>query len=203
LWDRTWEDPVAFYTFILSVFTAVLGIATVATLVLGVLQILLSRREFHATHRPRLTVHAVEPWTDVWENENTGQRTFTLGAGVVYFNTGESPMIVTEIMGQIERHDFPLPSSLDLTFSQRIGARNKPLASGARERFIVPSKLDPEHLKALQRTDGAKITNYFCIGRITYRDEAGISRQAGYCWRYDASGQRWLRVEGSEYNYAY
>jgi hypothetical protein len=49
IWKHTWEDPVAFHTFLLMVFTGCLGVATIALTVVAITQLSQSRRELAHT----------------------------------------------------------------------------------------------------------------------------------------------------------
>lgn len=113
IWERTWEDPIAFYTFVLSVFTGVLGIATISTLVIGIAQIKQSRAEFNAIHRPEIIVRTVAM------RENDLPLGSVLGATVALVNKGATDAIIERIEGRIFIADplSVLGSSLTISHS--------------------------------------------------------------------------------------
>jgi hypothetical protein len=61
LWERTTSDPVAFFTFVLSISTIGLWAVTVGLYFAGERQLKLARLEFISTHRPRLRIRRIIP----------------------------------------------------------------------------------------------------------------------------------------------
>ncbi len=67
IWERTWDDPIAFYTFVLSIFTAWLAIVTIGLTIVGAWQ----------GYNIRQAVLNDE------ESRRTLQRTYVSGGGTV------------------------------------------------------------------------------------------------------------------------
>ena len=50
---------------------------------------------------------------------------------------------------------------------------------------------------------GETTMKYWCIGRVTYRDSAGRSRQTGFCRSFDGKRKVWVKEPESDYEYSY
>src|ERR1700730_1136687 len=63
--DKTWDDPVAFFTFVLAIFTGVLGVSTIGLWIVTAKGIRNQARETQILERAYLTV---EP-AGIWEHQ--------------------------------------------------------------------------------------------------------------------------------------
>jgi hypothetical protein len=68
--DKTWDDPVAFYTFVVAIFTGVLGISTIGLWIVTAKGIRNQARDTEILERAYL---AVEPG-GIWEHADRGDR---------------------------------------------------------------------------------------------------------------------------------
>jgi hypothetical protein len=151
------------------------------------------RREFVATHRPRLRVRAIQ--FDGFTNSEI------LPAWIYVANVGANPA---------------LNIRFDAVFTQRQGGTRKapwieklspsdahgPKALKAGQRatyepstadFLLP--FEAEEIRSTNRT-------LMLIGRIHYTDGISTERQTGFGWRYDSALGEFCRPkEEDEYNY--
>lgn len=209
LWERSFTDPIAYYTLWLTAFTGLLGATGIAQWVLISRQIKLASDEFSATHRPKIFVQTVVV-TD------KGQRSSGRYRGsipqdipkpargiITVVNGGDSPAFLIEWRSAIYFQ------STDAAFAPHLISesvqRPKPDAPG-----ISPGEWQEilhEQIHAVDR-DWEEFVNeggrMFFLGRITYEGADKIRRNTGFCREYDKVTEgRWKSVKDSEHEYSY
>lgn len=152
-----------------------------------------TREEFIATHRPRILVHSFH-----YSSEGADK----IGAMFSYVNTGASAATVEAIAGQIAEV-FEIPSRAPSIGPQKLVG--KKLAGGEEAMFTISSSLTHKQMviDGERKRRGHSYLFAVCTGYVAYSDELGIRRKTGFCRRYDPDTRSWLRVENSDYEYAY
>lgn len=109
--DKTWDDPVAFFTFVLAVFTGVLGISTIGLWIVTAKGIRNQARDTQILERAYLTV---EP-AGIWEHHDRGDRVV---AKITIRNVGHLPArnVIWWSSG-----DFPRMGELDVSIEEPRG----------------------------------------------------------------------------------
>lgn len=192
------EDPIAVFTALLFVFTAMLWYVTYRLSVdarrssrcqyIQTRQALrLARQEFIATHRPEILIHALERLEPI-EGDEYG----LLRARLIYANIGRT-------IAQIERIEASIFSSSAPVRGARPGANipvgTRQLASGARDSF---------DLNFLPNQTTLNTLDVYCVGVIVYRDGSSNRRDTGFIRMFHPGQNQWIRVEGeNEYDYQY
>jgi len=205
-WRKTTEDPVAYFTLWLVVFTAVLSFVSI-------IQILFLTK---SDKTARLSAEAAKKSAEAAEAALSGQapnliaeiqssgiadatesRLFYRQGELKYAfrNLGEKYAIINEIHRKIEPVETGMPKPV--TTSETGGAKTPygvvVAGSAISENY--------EFCSTIPVTPGAEI-NYFFIGFVKYSDISGNSSFTnGFCFVYDAITDRFLRIGGEEYNY--
>jgi hypothetical protein len=172
------------------VFTAVLAGSTIALWYVTKRSVDLAKKEFVATHRPRITVHTFE----VSSNEHGH-----IGAVFTYVNSGGTPATINEIAHNIFFSDGLRPGA---SMKER-KLESKTLAAGEQTTFLIDSETTEESaVVARMRADREqRALDLLCVGRIKYTDTQKIVRETGFCRRYDTKSRIWVRVDNSDYEY--
>jgi hypothetical protein len=192
------EEAIARYNWWLTLFTAILAVATMglggATVGLffaGRNQLHLARAEFIATHRPKIIVYGVDVKLP-GDSGNDRQVHFR------YVNAGDTDALVTTISSRIQvaQKNRP-PAGIELHKHTVISSPIL-VKSGEHGFAITP---DSVSFINLVRSGQAEIV--YCVGAIVYRDKNDIERVTGFCRHYDAHSERWLQVADQDYEYSY
>ena len=165
-------------------------------------QVELAREEFNATHRPEIIVHSAIEATAVMRGNGKA-----IAASFTYFNKGNVPAqnvaICAVIVPMRFRHELQERIVAPLLRQQPSG----PIAAGRPHTFEVRSEIAFERADyGTQDASGAHANpeaTVYCLGTISYDDSAGVTRQTGFCWRWDPPPRKWVRVTGNSYDYAY
>jgi hypothetical protein len=176
----------------------------------------LARDEFNATHRPKIILHAVETATDV---QSADSREPTIGASIIYFNVGDTPAFLTEIKAKISQYRLPLQSGLGIGIGVELAKLRVPsgeVIPGVPEYCAVTSRHTEDSVRFAARAAHGRghESALVLIGKISYRDGLGITRETGFCRKLDLgafpfqAGQpgtpRWVPLKDHpEYEYAY
>ena len=164
-WERTVSDPVAAFTAILTLFTAVLGVGTLGLWYQTWRTTKLARDEFIATHRPKVIIRNIrDPRLDQYftkaEEGDTDQPFRWIL--VVIVNLGESNAIITEIVA-----DFGIPPSKPPLFPEPVGtAATSPSA---------PFVLKVGEQKTIQVTSSALVSGTAYVGNAVI--DAGVKSE--------------------------
>ncbi len=174
-------------TIFIGAFTYVLAIVTRKQARLTRESIDLARREFDATHRPRIGVRFFETFSEP---------TITLRFTVV--NQGETKAKILTIGARIIQ-DVAAPTHVVFD-DEAIGVE---LESGQADTHRVASQFpNPHHNNWRGYNLGAPPT--FCVGRIRYTDSSGIERETGFCRVWAFQTDIWYTPEfETEYEYSY
>ncbi len=155
--------------------------------------------QFRAEHRPRLRIRYVdyEPNTDDGEGN-------LIGARVHFTNIGATNARIIMIWARIFRASAATMRDLT-TYPGGMIRMDSSLDAGASDSKVIPSEFrdigETRRVAVLAR-QSAPAEGLFLIGRIQYRDEAGIARDTGLCWHLDIVRQQWLRTtDQPELNY--
>jgi hypothetical protein len=194
---ETAEQAIAYYTFWLTIVTAILAGATVGLGAISVYQLKLARAEFIATHRPKITIHAAELQRDLSQASGMQAEEEFLGASLLGFNRGESVAKNVEVRGQIFSG-----SNFAIDVQRPIVKTFPEVLSGQKFRAEIKSDI-PIATAVMGRRTGI---DYYCLGWIAYWDESGLRRETGFCFRADLWGsitESWTRAGKPEYEYEY
>jgi hypothetical protein len=192
LWERTTEDPVAYFTFWLTGFTGVLACVGFGQGALINRQIQLGREEFNATHRPRLRVRNIDVrhvgGIDVCATDGKievpgiGE---PLGGQFYVSNIGDAEARLREAHMMFYARSGPLPMSRP--YEGQDGNLLVPkgwLAPGGSVPLIFS-----QPLICADRTTDTFIdplqTDLYALGWIEYEDRAGNRRRTAFARAYN------------------
>jgi hypothetical protein len=195
------EDSTGFFTLWTALFTATLAISTFllwrSTRDLseaGLEQLRLAREEFISSHRPKISVYGFNLGGDI-DGDTPIPVTFR------YVNIGDTNAHVIGFGSYISRHDINIPLPGDVVFEHQEIVPPIEVPSGKHGFRLTSAKLDPSQLVTLgEICDNDRL---ICVGYIIYKDGRGVSRQTGFCRRYDIGAGRWIAVKDDEYEYSY
>jgi len=160
--DKTWDDPVAFFTFVLAVFTGVLSISTIGLWIVTAKGIRNQARDIQILERAYLSV---EPGGTEQTVVDRGDR---VAAKIVIRNVGHLPARNVRFCGDAGRRegidDFPLKE----LFPGKIV-----LAPGATSTQAVATIFAPQVGNST-----------YVWGIVTYDDGFGRARFTRFCHRY-------------------
>jgi len=184
--NKDWpEIATTLFTFVLALSTIALWISTRALA-------RLSRDEFNATHRPQIIIHT-------FEKKYLGDG--LLGATFTYVNVGTAPASIVAIESNIYFSDNIAAEDSKET----VRFDNKFLKAGEKDNHTTESSITDMTavIEGMKVDRGQSRQRIMCQGRIIYADSQGTSRETGFCRVYDGDGSCWLRVDNSDYEYAY
>jgi hypothetical protein len=153
----------------------------------------LARDEFIATNRPEITIHAVAPHFPTTDGLQF------IGASIWCFNRGKSIAVDVEVRSEITRTAAPTIGHL----AGIVQTRSTTMQRGAKHQFYVESgiPLSEEAIRQIGlKSDAPKM---FCVGTISYSDEAGTRFETGFCQTFSAAEQTWQSAKMPSHEYAY
>jgi hypothetical protein len=180
-------------TAVIAWFTIALSHATRTQAKLTEASIKLARDEFIAANRPEIIVHAVAPHLPTKDGLQL------IGASVWCFNRGKSAAIDIEVRGEITRTAAPVVGHR----ASEIQTRSTAMRRGAKHQFYIESQipLSEEAIRQVGlKNDAPKL---FCVGTISYGDEAGTRFETGFCQMFSAATQEWQSAKMPSHEYAY
>lgn len=162
----------------------------------------LARQQFMAAHRPELVIHSFVPIID---GDEPGE---TVKVMIVYFNKGRGVAKDIERYGYITNIKTPLTAGIE---PPQIDSPRADIEPGERRTLLVESTWDLSATQFAATSAPKEGPWLICIGKIVYRDGAGVARELGFSRRLYIdpnpdewlSAERWVPVEGSEYEYSY
>ena len=187
------EDRVATYTLWLALFTAALVIVSAAQI--GFLiradyytqrSLQLTRREFAATHRPRVVVRVIQGPTE---------RNRRLYAEVTVANIGESAAIV--MAWNFDLKYWPVGRAAPPIINASGALKPFTLRGGQRHTFRVRSFEEFTDLDRFAEASGTK--SLYLLGLLRYSDVNGASRETSVCRVYDEKIHTFVSVPSHEY----
>ena len=175
LWDRGFDDPVAYYTFWLALFTIALALGALVQSVLIGRQITLAREEFLSTHRPKIRLRHLR-----MEDFTAGQE---VAISLRASNIGDGPATLIgvdidfEVRGAIPRNPNnamlgadPAKFASSFARSDRIAAGSTAFISIRMPWIYAQGWYNPANMKSAIQISG----------KILYRDDAGIRRETAF-----------------------
>lgn len=182
-WQRTVDDPINLFTFVLAIFTVVLAATSIWQGILTRRSIGLAREEFLATHRPRVRVRWISGPNSA-ENDCTGFR-------VAIVNVGDSTATITGyfIGALFLDSDGAFVGALrladeDTTEDIRLRVGQTHIVTRVSEAPVPQRDWDRIREEA---------TNTFLVldGWFTYADDLGLERTTSFARQYDGQRQGW------------
>jgi hypothetical protein len=214
IWNRTWEDPVAFYTFILGIFTALLAIVSATQIVFLVRTDKITRVSARAAQQSADALPAIER-AYVFLHVNSARHRLkpietmgpaprilpveSLNIHFHFINHGKTPAVLTELRAGVKRQADDLPpdawtqlSTANLSMNVVAGGDTFP-----KDGYRVADR------EPITDTDGdaileGKLFAYF-FGRVAYQDVFGTDHVTQFCWRLDRGFFR--EWGGKQHNY--
>lgn len=221
IWERTWDDPVAFYTFVLSIFT----------LLLAIISALQMRFLIRADRTARIAADAAKrsadaardaadaakksaeiipvterPFVFVLSTGSDFRPSFFVGAKptieLVFHNYGRTPANLHHLFIGFRALDH-LPSEADTAVyvGDSDSKFEMEVIIGADASWNAPRT--PCHEKFDQDTALAVTAgrlNFYFWGSFVYRDIFGRNHATYFCRQYDVSRREWFPVGGMERN---
>lgn len=192
VWDRTWEDPVAFYTFVLSIFTGLLFIVSSAQIFFLVRSDKTARITAEAANLSAKAAIALElpivradPDFFSWDQRSDGDLkidSFSIGQ-LVFYNLGRTKTFPIEVrFGYFVGSKLPDSPVYNFTKAFSVGAviDSEPFAKSTNEfEFDVA----PGTFNGLR--EGSIRLWFYC--NLIYEDFMQSQPEAGLCW------ERWQR----------
>jgi hypothetical protein len=193
--DRT-AVFIADYTGVLALFTGVLATVSAVSNWLIWQQILLARKEFNATHRPKIITR--------FFRVNTTERGVGLEklTNVSFFiaNDGSSDAFVTEIGTRVFNWPGPYTrGTREIEFNVR---QSKSVLGAGEEVPLYTEHTFPRALTLVDRPENSGDI-WWCIGYIKYRDANGIGRVTGFCRKWNFKTKAWDREPDDDWEYSY
>lgn len=198
VWDRTLNDPVAYYTLWLTLFTGALAVVGIAQWGILGQQIALGRAEFNSTHRPRLIVRSVMPMLEGVSRNPVGQRcimNFELA------NVGDTPARVVATAMSIR---YLSDGSLTMQGLPPVG---KFAAPGHDQISLAPGEARSLWYGNPEATFSAEMfgrywagLGLFFVGHILYVSDAGVIRRTSFCRRHGGERGYWPPAEHYDYD---
>jgi hypothetical protein len=200
--NRSLRDPVAFYTFWLTLFTGGLTLIGVWQWDAIRRQLNQADREFTASHPPHIIVrrvsleegtpfyesHLVRPWQVQYVIANTGRGKAHVFEGNVSIIATQDPL--PAIPPFDDAGNFTFPFSL--------------VAGQSSPHWLDLSRVQTDPFEAAAMTERGGLSNrktiYF-FGYIQYRDDIGIVRRTAFCRSFDAKTKRFRLVGDADYEY--
>ena len=201
VWDRTFSDPVAYYTAWLTLFTLALAFVGVGQGKLIADQISLTADEVAANHRPRIRVRNInvrEVGHNDWTSREWRIHLPSIGdtfKGQLYVsNIGGSPARVREAHLMFYASNSPLPMERPYE-----GQDGNLLASSA---WISPGGSAPVLFECLLISDdrppgpnsfiNEHNTSIYALGWVEYEDRRGGVLRTAFCRHYDPALLRFM-----------
>jgi len=216
LWERTTEDPTAFFTAWVAVFTCVLASSTIG------LWVVTWRSSVRQSNDMQASIEAAKRSADIAEralteleapivgikiveaglNWDRTKRTFTVGTLKYKFvNYGRTAATIFEICDDMRSvkigEGFPLPLK---------SLRGPPLPYGV---FVPPNgETEPFNfpiwapmLGLAEPPDATRVIVPFFLGTVRYGDIFGNLYTMGFCFMFDDVGNRFIEAGGPEHSY--
>jgi hypothetical protein len=180
IWERSFADPIAYYTMWLTFFTAALAILGIGGIALTSQQISLARDDFNAANRPEIAIQSI-----VLREHFVNER-LCLAASVTCFNRGRVEATKFQVFGDILRTAQPAPDVL----RDEIKTRSSVVRRGMAHQFDIKSDypMDDESFRDAfsDKDHGPRV---YCVGVIHYSNPGGDPiGKTGFCrvWRDNA-----------------
>jgi len=150
----------------------------------------LARKEFIATHRPKLKVFSV------FFDGDRGAETWQFQCSI--HNVGESVAIIKTINQEFKILKEPLPIPQPYGESLFI---EKEVKSG--ENIIEQFPIKREILWNIIRENPQDYKALYFFGYVDYLDNIGIMRRTAFCRRFDSETECFTKIDNEDYEYSY
>ena len=165
---------------------AALVVFTMALAVVAVLQLILNKRIFYATHRPRLLVrNIVVPQLAYQQGFDVTFDVVNAGSTVGKLVSGSAHISITSALGM--KH----PDENPFIFGQLEGGES-------RSETVRIDTLAPDLICRL--IDGNAL--FYVIGVLRYEDSRGVKRKTGFCRKFNPDTARFEAEKDPDYEYA-
>ncbi len=184
-------DPIAYYSFWLTVFTLVLAIVGVAQWDLISRQIKLTEEQFIVEHRPRLRVRNfyIDP-NRAAENDGAFTGQFT----VVNLGDSDAAIISSHIIIYWYNGELPMKRPFDVDNPNNQFPLIKLKAGDP-----YPAIFGPQQIKRdSERSTGEHIS---IMGFIDYKSAVGTRRRTAFCRTYHLASKRFTKSENEDYEH--
>jgi hypothetical protein len=211
IWNRTWDDPVAFYTFVLSIFTALVAIISATQIVFLIRTDKLTRISVRAAQKSadalpaiersyiflRIENYHIQPKTIVSQGRASPPK--SLSVRYTLINHGKTPAIVREIKVGIKCSTDDLsPQAWRELEAIRIPADVLASGEALKEGGLWVSDNEPfTDAFGVQLLKGTAFIYFF--GHIAYQDVFGNERETQFCWR--MAQKSFTEWGGEKHNY--
>lgn len=202
IWDKTFEEPITFFTFLLAIFTLVLAISTIG---LWIVTVRASKHTEKAANAAKDSADAL-PIIErayvfveeiMWQNRFVDEpiQPVTNYLSVRFINHGNTPAIIRKVFVladklivypiSIDIGDFKIPEGI-------IVSSREDKKSG-----VISIMTSAEEIKKI-REGTLKL---ICYGCIIYEDILRKERRTYFCWEYNKSLERFYISDNKELNY--
>jgi hypothetical protein len=161
-----------------------------------------SRKEFIATHRPRLRVRnvVVKPASITGYHPTLFHPGELVGGQITIANFGNSAAHVTEAHCEVFVTHVPLP--MERPYEGKNG--NSPIRPVIEAGSSVPLQFQSDFLLSERQSDDilqGGNHQLYVLGWVEYRDKLGIGRRTAFCRKYDWERRRLHAVEDPDYEH--
>ena len=195
------DDPIATYTFWLMLFTGLLALCNVVLCFFNIMlwrttarNVELGRKEFIATHQPRLRVHSICLKKADSTPKLIGGSYITHQLHYSVDNIGGSAATIIKQSLTFKRlnEPLPVPSYCDPLLVEKTIACGESISdSFGVEHFLI----------SLNEERG--VDDLYFFGYIDYLDDVGTTRRTAFCRRYIQETKRFTKVKDEDYEYSY
>jgi hypothetical protein len=192
IWDRTLEDPVAFYTFVLSIFTALLALVSGTQIYFLIRADSATRQTLVLTQRPRVRVRNIVV--------NPHNRALVHRIGLFQ---PDHPVAGQFYLSNVGGTGARITDSLCVVFWSESGLpMRRPYEDAKANAAVANARLEPDQsaigtfsssdsLDARGNTVGSNTIHalrLFVMGWVEYRDDIGVTRRTAFCHEFQRRG---------------
>jgi hypothetical protein len=194
IFDKTLDEPVAFFNLCLSIATAILAFSTFGLWIVTTRNV----RILEAIERPYFVLETLSGF------EYLREQIHRIYVNYVFANIGRTPALVDELKADFVYSDTPpVPPKAYIFSSAAVLLQDRPFPSNERfvgELPILTGRLDFTYSPVLTPNMAAGKSIYLIV-LARYRDLAGRAHETGICRIRSAEGGRFVRYGGKKYNY--
>jgi hypothetical protein len=194
IFDKTLDDPVAFFNLCLSIATAILAFSTVRLWIVTAHNV----RILEAIERPYFVLETLSGF------EYRREQIHRVYVNYIFANIGRTPALVDELKADFVYSDAPpVPPKVHVFSSSAALLHDRPFPSNERfvgELPILIGRLDFTYSPVLTPNMEAGKSIYLIV-LARYRDLAGRVHETGICRIRSAEGGRFVKYGGNKYNY--
>jgi hypothetical protein len=215
IWDRTWDDPVAFYTFVLAIFTALLAVVSATQIYFLIRADKTARISAEAAQATADAIQITErPYIFIWGmigsapavvfSSSQGDTPPTTLREEAYFtyavsNRGKLASVIENVSiacGYQYREMYPpLIGMGDHCLLQM------PLISSEQDVKSIPFRKSWNEMHPIERFEGFRDGLIFRVA-IKYRGPFTKGHETSQCWRYIGSLGGFAEVADEKYTYS-